>query len=181
MLKSQPLSSHDTIPGLVYYAMDASRDAGASLVTRKTYATEEVWDCHRSIITKLYQDDKRPLKQVRQVMERDYSVHATWGLEKKLKESEALHIAQLKREREAMGKESEFYIRNQRIHWERVARYLDRRPDLRHKLRTSTQAPANTDLDIICRTPSPPLDLPAFIAGPLETRLPEEMLRIFKG
>ncbi|KAK1658202.1 Clr5 domain-containing protein, partial [Colletotrichum godetiae] len=79
--------------------MNTSRDAGAPLVTRKTYATEEVWDCHRSIITKLYQDDKRPLKQVKQIMERDYSVHATermfktrlrsWGVEKKLKEFEA--------------------------------------------------------------------------------------------
>ncbi|KAK1640730.1 Clr5 domain-containing protein, partial [Colletotrichum phormii] len=80
--------------------MDTSRDTGAPLVTRKkTYATEEVWDCHRSIIAKLYQDEKMSLKQVKQIMERDYSLYATermfktrlrsWGLEKKLKESEA--------------------------------------------------------------------------------------------
>ncbi|KAK1446941.1 hypothetical protein CCUS01_02500 [Colletotrichum cuscutae] len=105
----------------------------------------------------------------------------SWGLEKKLKESEALHIAQLKGEREAMGKKTEFYIRNQRVHWERVARYLERRPDLRHKLRASAKTPANAGLDIICRTPSPSLELPAFIGGPPEVRLPEEMLRIFKG
>ncbi|KAK1447160.1 hypothetical protein CMEL01_08999 [Colletotrichum melonis] len=171
--------------------MGTRRDVETHLVTGKTYATEEVWDCHRSIITKLYQDDRKPLKQVKLMMERDYNFHATermyktrlrsWGVEKKLKESEALHIAQLKGEREAMGKKTEFYIRNQRVHWERVARYLERRPDLRHKLRASAKTPANAGLDIICRTPSPSLELPAFIGGPPEVGLPEEMLRIFKG
>lgn len=105
----------------------------------------------------------------------------SWGLDKKLKEFEVCHMAQLKRERESIGKKSEFYIRNQQVRWERVTRYLDRRPDLRHKIRASTQTPPNANLDIICRTPSPSLDLPAFIGGPPEVRLPEEMLRIFKG
>ncbi|KAL0768845.1 hypothetical protein CaCOL14_008153 [Colletotrichum acutatum] len=171
--------------------METPRNVEIPLITRITYATDEVWDCHRSIITKLYQDDKRPLKQVKQIMERDYSLNATermyktrlrsWGLEKKLKESEVLYMAQLKREREAMGKKTDFYIRNQQVDWERVARYLERRPDLRYKLRNYAQTPANAGLDIICRTPSPSLELPAFIGGPLELRLPEEMLRIFKG
>ncbi|OHE97313.1 hypothetical protein CORC01_07368 [Colletotrichum orchidophilum] len=174
--------------------MDVTREIDVvetPLVTRKPYATDEVWDCHRSIITKLYQDDKRTLKQVKQIMERDHSFYATermfktrlrsWGLEKKLKETEVWHIVQLNREREARGKKSEFYIRNQRVRWERLVRYLVRRPDLRRKLGTSTQTPINADLDIICRTPSPSLDLPAFLGGPPEVRLPEEMLRIFQG
>ncbi|KAK1446940.1 hypothetical protein CCUS01_02499 [Colletotrichum cuscutae] len=57
--------------------MGTRGDVETHLVTGKTYATEEVWDCHRSIIAKLYQDDRRPLKQVKLMMERDYNFHAT--------------------------------------------------------------------------------------------------------
>ncbi|KAK1574310.1 Clr5 domain-containing protein [Colletotrichum navitas] len=73
-------------------------DISSSLVIGKPYATDDVRNCHRSIITILYRDDNKSLKQVKQIMERDYNLFATermsktriksWGLDKKLKEAE---------------------------------------------------------------------------------------------
>ncbi|KAK1968715.1 hypothetical protein LY78DRAFT_679132 [Colletotrichum sublineola] len=160
------------------------------LVKGKPYATDDVWNCHRSIITRLYRDEKKPLKQLKEIMERDYNLFATermfktriksWGIDKKLKEAEVMRILQLKKEREAAGKNSRLYIRNQQVDWERVANYLSRRPDLRNKPRSLAPDPVAACLDIICRTPSPSPSISALLNGPPETRLPEEIMRIFE-
>ncbi|KAK1975839.1 Clr5 domain-containing protein [Colletotrichum cereale] len=173
--------------------MDDSRNTnnvGMPLTSRKCYATDDVWNCQRQTITRLYRDEKKSLKEVQHIMERDYSLYSTermfktriqnWGLNKKLKEPEVLHIFQLNERRKAIGKKSEFFIRNQKVDWERLMRYLDRRPDLRHKLYGFVQDSADVHVDIICRTPSPVLDT-SILSGPFEMRLPEEMLRISKG
>ncbi|GKT48510.1 uncharacterized protein ColSpa_08691 [Colletotrichum spaethianum] len=48
-----------------------------TLVTKKTYATEDVWSSHRSMITRLYRDEGKSLRQIKQIMERDHSLYAT--------------------------------------------------------------------------------------------------------
>ncbi|KZL75881.1 hypothetical protein CT0861_01001 [Colletotrichum tofieldiae] len=160
------------------------------LVTGKPYATDDVWNCHRSIITRLYRDEKKCLKQVKQIMECDYNLYATermfktriksWGLDKKLKEAEVLRMLQLKQERDAIGKKSKFSIRNQEVDWDRLVHYLNRRPDLRNKFRDFARNSTDAHLDLICRTPSPDLEVSSVMAGPPDLRFPEEMLQIFR-
>ncbi|KAI8230568.1 hypothetical protein K4K55_006549 [Colletotrichum sp. SAR 10_96] len=106
----------------------------------KVYATEDHWTCHRGIITRLYRDENKTLKEVKQIMEETYYFHATermfktrikrWGLDKKFKEAEVLAMLQVKNKRDAAGKKTRFTVRNQEVEWERIAHYLKRRPDL---------------------------------------------------
>ncbi|KAF0324874.1 hypothetical protein GQ607_007767 [Colletotrichum asianum] len=111
------------------------------IVTKsKVYATEDLWTCHRGIITRLYRDENKTLKEVKQIMEETYYFHATermfktrikrWGLDKKFKEAEVLAMLQVKNKRDAAGKKTRFTVRNQEVEWERIAHYLKRRPDL---------------------------------------------------
>ncbi|KAF4822995.1 hypothetical protein CGCTS75_v010514 [Colletotrichum tropicale] len=111
------------------------------IVTKsKVYATEDHWTCHRGIITRLYRDENKTLKEVKQIMEETYYFHATermfktrikrWGLDKKFKEAEVLAMLQVKNKRDAAGKKTRFTVRNQEVEWERIAHYLKRRPDL---------------------------------------------------
>lgn len=57
--------------------MDFDMVDGLPLATSKTYATAEAWDCHRDTIVRLYQGERRTLKQVKEIMERDYLFFAT--------------------------------------------------------------------------------------------------------
>ncbi|KAL3291736.1 hypothetical protein RB213_000522 [Colletotrichum asianum] len=117
----------------------------------RIYATtEELWTCHQGVITRLYKDENRPLKEVKQIMETEYFFHATermyktrikrWGLDKKFKEAEILAMLKHKRYRDAVGKDTRFAIRNQDVDWGRVVHYLKRRPDLQDTLRLSAAA-----------------------------------------
>ncbi|KAK1496468.1 hypothetical protein CCUS01_02815 [Colletotrichum cuscutae] len=84
-----------------------------------------------------------------------------WGLDKKLKEPEVLHMLELKRKRQAAGKDSRFSIEDQDVDWDRVEQYLKRRPDLHNttikRKHTPGKSTTATTLKrkITCRTPSP--------------------------
>ncbi|KAE9379799.1 hypothetical protein N431DRAFT_313535, partial [Stipitochalara longipes BDJ] len=70
------------------------------------------WDGVRALITRLYVDEDRTLKETMTIMARDHGHHGTakmykyriqrWGLDKNIKEPEAWAILQLKAEREAV-------------------------------------------------------------------------------
>ncbi|KXH38959.1 hypothetical protein CSIM01_06096 [Colletotrichum simmondsii] len=152
--------------------LDAYSDTiGISLVKSPPYATEEVWKVMQATITRLYQSEGKSLKEVKAIMERDHFFFATermfksrivrWGLDKKLKEPEVLHMLELKRKRQATGKESRFTIEDQDVDWDRVEQYLKRRPDLhnttikrRHSPGKSTTTATTLKRKITCRTPS---------------------------
>ncbi|KAK2763681.1 hypothetical protein CKAH01_15905 [Colletotrichum kahawae] len=136
---SVPVSPADAVP--------VSAPVALPIVTKsKVYATEDHWTCHRGIITRLYRDENKTLKEVKQIMEETYYFHATgyprsrermfktrikrWGLDKKFKEAEVLAMLQVKNKRDAAGKKTRFTVRNQEVEWERIAHYLKRRPDL---------------------------------------------------
>lgn len=42
-----------------------------------TWAREEDWDSHRSIFTHLYIDERKTLKEVMDIMQRDYGFFGT--------------------------------------------------------------------------------------------------------
>ncbi|EXF74411.1 hypothetical protein CFIO01_10197 [Colletotrichum fioriniae PJ7] len=151
--------------------LDAYSDTiGISLVKGPQYATEEVWKVMQATITRLYQSEGRSLREVKAIMERDHFFFATermfksrivrWGLDKKLKEPEVLHMLELKRKRQATGKDSHFTIEDQDVDWDRVEQYLKRRPDLHTTTTTKPKyAPGKSTTTlkrkISCKTPSP--------------------------
>ncbi|KAL2877612.1 hypothetical protein SGCOL_007141 [Colletotrichum sp. CLE4] len=142
-----------------------SHSSGISLVKSTPYATEEVWKVMQATITRLYQSEGKSLKEVKAIMERDHFFFATermfksrivrWGLDKKLKEPEVLHMLELKRKRQATGKDSRFSIEDQDVDWDRVEQYLKRRPDLDSKQKHTPTKSATLKRKITCRTPSP--------------------------
>ncbi|KAF9879575.1 hypothetical protein CkaCkLH20_03118 [Colletotrichum karsti] len=123
---------------------DVPAEPAPRLAKGKLYATENHWTIHREIITRLYRDENKSLKEVKKIMEGEYFFYATdrmyktrikrWGLDKKFKEAEVLAILQLKRERDRLGKKSRFAIRDQDVAWDRVLYYIKRRPDLQRHL-----------------------------------------------
>ncbi|TDZ32366.1 hypothetical protein C8035_v012476 [Colletotrichum spinosum] len=161
--------------------MSAQQDTGTNVandgqIRSKPYATEELWGRMRATITRLYQDEGRPLKEVKKIMERDYHFYATqrmfktrvvrWGLDKKLKEAEVIHMLNVKRQRLAAGKDSIFTVRGQNVDWDRHTR----------------------ELDVTCRTPSPlpgaepePPGIPSLLEPTLDVEMHEDSIRIFKA
>ncbi|TEA12203.1 hypothetical protein C8034_v006446 [Colletotrichum sidae] len=108
----------------------------------KTYVAPDDWEHNRSIITRLYKEEEKPLRQVREVMERQFAFIATermfktrikrWGLDKKFKEPEVSAMVRAKQQRDAAGKESQFFIRNQVVEWEDIRSPMAAIPDLQH-------------------------------------------------
>ncbi|KAF6802639.1 hypothetical protein CSOJ01_11455 [Colletotrichum sojae] len=166
--------------------MDIHMLDALALAKGKTYATPEVWQCHRDTITRLYQREKKTLKEVKEIMERDYWFYASermfrtrinkWGLDKKLKEDDVLEMLRLKRQHDVIGKRSHFTIRHQDVEWDRVVEYLRRRPDLEKRIRAA-DATRSKISDLICRTPSP---VPQLLQPASETRVQEDILRLLR-
>ncbi|RFN45660.1 hypothetical protein FIE12Z_10106 [Fusarium flagelliforme] len=147
-----------------------------------------VWEKKRPIITRLYQEEKRPLKEVMEVLEREHGFTATvkmyksriwkWGLDKKLKSDEVLAILILRTEREAQGKTSEFTIRGQPVDLDNINRYIRRNPQLVARFQAGVVPSIQTTLEVQCRTPGPasssPLPLP-----PKDTSCIDRVLELF--
>ncbi|TDZ14500.1 hypothetical protein Cob_v012658 [Colletotrichum orbiculare MAFF 240422] len=191
----------DVVIGNLCTPMSAQQDTGTvtandDQIRSKPYATEELWGRMRATITRLYQDEGRPLKEVKKIMESDYHFYATqrmfktrvvrWGLNKKLKEAEVIHMLNVKRQRLAAGKDSVFTVRGQNVDWDRVEQYLKRRPDLDNKRHTHIQH--TPELDVTCRTPSPPPaaepeppGIPSLLEPTLDVEMHEDSIRIFKA
>lgn len=93
-----------------------------------------------------------------------------WGIDKKLKEDDVLEAMRLKAQRDAAGKPSELIIRGRVVGFERIWRYIERKPELR-SIRWDKDigrtAGKKSSGHVVCRTPtsSPP---PMFIRSPPE-------------
>ncbi|RSL94817.1 hypothetical protein CEP52_012432 [Fusarium oligoseptatum] len=130
------------------------------------------WEKKRPIITRLYQEEKRPLKEVMEILQREHGFTATvkmyksriwkWGLDKKLKSDEVLAILIIKTERDAQGKASEFTIRGQKGR------------SRQHQPLHSTES-----WTVNCRTPSP-APSPS-LPPPPETLRVEQVLGLFRN
>ncbi|KAI5868349.1 hypothetical protein GGS23DRAFT_592128 [Durotheca rogersii] len=123
----------------------------------------DIWEQYKSIIQKLYETDRKTLKEVKKIMEIDYkfpvmplSTYETrlregLGLRKKLKSSDwAVVYHRYERRRDA-GRETGVYLNGTRIPWKKVWKEIRRT-----KARTSSGGqnhtlPAGVDV----RTPSP--------------------------
>ncbi|KAM0283291.1 hypothetical protein ACHAQH_002587 [Verticillium albo-atrum] len=154
---------------------DDSGSLGSQSKMRKRVPTE-VWETKRPLITRLYQEEKKSLREVMEIMEKDYHFVATvkmyksriwkWGLDKKLKGDEVLAILILKRDRDALKRPSEFRIRGQLVDFENIKRYVKRNPALMTKLRAGHTPNVQTAREVTCRTPSPvPSPGPALVAS----------------
>lgn len=97
---------------------------------------QEQWNSMRAIITRLYKDQNRTLKETIEIMEREHQFYATprmyktriknWGLDKKFKAQEVLVMLQAKKERETENKDTEFVVRGTKVDPRRMKRYLQR-------------------------------------------------------
>ncbi|KAM0237301.1 hypothetical protein ACHAPO_004648 [Fusarium lateritium] len=149
------------------------------------------WEKKRPIITKLYQEEKRPLKEVMEVLEREHGFTATvkmyksriwkWGLDKKLKSDEVLAILILRTEREAQGKTSEFTIRGQPVDLDNINRYVRRNPQLVTRFRAGVVPSIQTTLEVQCHTPSPSHNSPLPPPPPEEIFCIEQVVDLFKS
>ncbi|KAF4779606.1 hypothetical protein HER10_EVM0005323 [Colletotrichum scovillei] len=161
------------------------------LVAGKIYATEKDWHHMQPIIAKLYRDENRSLRQVREIMESRYHFHATtkmyksrlstWKLDKKLKEAEVVVMLRQKEDRDAAGKRSRFFLRGQEVKWDRVLQYLKHRPDLQDPTNVDIQRYLDTNLDVTCSTPSPTLfknEIPCRIEPHSDLRLLDNSIRL---
>ncbi|KAF9870765.1 hypothetical protein CkaCkLH20_11664 [Colletotrichum karsti] len=169
---------------------DDMTSPGQSAKPRKRVPAE-IWETKRPIITRLYQEEKKSLKEVMEIMEREYHFTATvkmyksriwkWGLDKKLKGDEVLAIMLLKRDRDELGKgPTEFRIRGQLVDMENINRYLKRNPSLMAKFRAGHTPSVQTTLEVTCRTPSPPSSPPRALAPTTELQSTEQVLCLFR-
>ncbi|KAK3312268.1 hypothetical protein B0H66DRAFT_485643 [Apodospora peruviana] len=131
-----------------------------------SYASPEDWDNHRAEITRLYLDQDKTLREVKEHMEQAYNFVATekmyktrikkWALDKNNKMAEVIYMVRLKNQREGQGKQSEFTIRNRPVDWKDIERYLNRTPGLQAKIAEDGHMELGSNaFGIVCRTPAP--------------------------
>ncbi|GAW13977.1 hypothetical protein ANO14919_033690 [Xylariales sp. No.14919] len=167
--------------------MGTSRPSGG-------WATASDWANHRSLITALYRDQNKTLKQTMQVMEEKHSFFATvrmykarfqqWEIEKKIKAEDAVEIFRQQSARTKAGKSSVVYIRGRKINPDRLQRYRYRAPPpvsekifmVERELSTSPSE-FSTSSHIICRTPSPSPQL----EDPADFKAPLQCMQILEG
>ncbi|KDN61966.1 hypothetical protein CSUB01_11652 [Colletotrichum sublineola] len=150
----------------------------------------EIWEAKRPIITRLYQEENKSLKEVMEIMQRKHHFVATvkmyksriwkWGLDKKLKGDEVLAIMLLKRDRDALRKPTEFRIRGQLVDLENICRYMKRNPSVMAKFKAGQLPSAQTALEVTCRTPSPPPSPSRALTPTAEMQNTEQVLCFFR-
>jgi hypothetical protein len=137
-------------------------------VTHSTGPPPDTWELNRATIQRLYLEEKKTLPQVMQTMKLDYGLNATvkmykrrlrlWKMDSKnLRRREVKHIAQLKVERDAVGKASHFSINGRTLDMEHVQRYLKKHGFSSLQDLNRAASPVTEDADVDCSTPA---DLP---------------------
>jgi hypothetical protein len=159
-----------------------------ALQLRNKRVPTEQWETIRPLFTRLYQEEKRPLKEVMEILERDHHFKATvkmfksriwkWGLDKKLKSDEVLAILALKRERDRQGKRSVFTIRGNEVDMDNINRYRKRNPQLEARLIAGHSPNLQTSGEVECYSP-PPSPSPS-LAAPPELGHTQEILILFR-
>jgi hypothetical protein len=107
-----------------------------------------------------------------------------WGLDKKHKAPEVLEMLRLKRQRDAVGKRSKFFIRNRPVSWEDVERYIKRSRTLLAKSDSGFLEIGGHATGVVCRTPSPDPSIVLSVPGNMEAsdefRTADEVVRIMR-
>ncbi|KAL0932905.1 uncharacterized protein CTRU02_211868 [Colletotrichum truncatum] len=131
----------------------------------------EAWESFRLTIKQLYLEERRPLKEVMQIMAEQYGFQATpkmyktrfsqWGFVKNNTEDEVKRLLSMKFQRDAEGKVSEF-VRNGRV--VNLGTYLKRKGVTEYDL-VDFETPAQLPSYVRCRTPTPP-PAPGYLRSP---------------
>ncbi|KAJ2976018.1 hypothetical protein NUW58_g8197 [Xylaria curta] len=175
------------------------------------WATPSDWATHRPLITRLYSDQNKTLKETMRVMEEKHAFYATvrmykarfqqWRIEKKIKAEDAVEIFRQLTARAKAGKRSVAFIRGRKVNLERLQRYRYRAAAIVSEqiLRaendpvdfTTEISPSSPSSDVHCRTPSPspspsppPEDRPTLfrrLEDPTDLRVPRECMQILSS
>ncbi|UQC84370.1 uncharacterized protein CLUP02_09866 [Colletotrichum lupini] len=131
----------------------------------------EAWESFKGTIKHLYLEERRPLKEVMQIMADQYGFQATpkmyktrfsqWGFVKNNTEDEVKRLLSMKFQRDAEGKVSEF-VRNGRV--VNLGTYLKRKGVTEYDL-VDFETPAQLPSYVRCRTPTPP-PAPGYLRSP---------------
>ncbi|KAH6889888.1 hypothetical protein B0T10DRAFT_42409 [Thelonectria olida] len=122
----------------------------------------EAWESFKSTIRTLYLEERKPLKEVMNIMTEKYGFQATpkmyktrfsqWGFVKNNTEEEVKRLLSMKFQRDAEGKVSEF-VRNGKV--VNLGTYLKRKGVTEYDL-IDFEQPADLPAHVKCRTPTPP-------------------------
>ncbi|KAJ3580250.1 hypothetical protein NPX13_g305 [Xylaria arbuscula] len=170
---------------------------------RDGWATASDWAHHRSLITALYRDQNKTLKDTMRIMEEKYNFFATvrmykarfqqWEIEKKIKAEDAVEIFRQQTARTNAGKPSVVYIRGRKISPDRLQRYryraaamvLEQILVVENGANTSRTIMAPESSHIVCRTPSPTPEgspiLSTQLSDPTDLKVPHDCMSILKG
>ncbi|EXJ76325.1 uncharacterized protein A1O5_00833 [Cladophialophora psammophila CBS 110553] len=131
------------------------------------------WQPFQALITRLYREENRPLKEVMQILETQHGFKATekmyksriraWRLDKKNKRTEVQEILRLRENRKLLGKKSAFILRDRPVDMDDVERYVKRTGLLVQQAEPMSSGSSPLP-DLICFTPPPtphPLSAPA--------------------
>ncbi|KAK6948642.1 hypothetical protein Daesc_010412 [Daldinia eschscholtzii] len=158
------------------------------------------WNNYRDVITTLYLEQNKSLKEVMRIMREEYYFFATekmykirfnrWGLHKKLRAHQVAELLLQRGRRAAEGKPSVSYVHGRKVDADRLNAYLRRvSPTSKKELvellsgkLDSIDAQKRSIEEIVCRTPSPePEPIPRRVEAPDNLRLPEECMQIVRS
>ncbi|KAK5658323.1 hypothetical protein OQA88_2299 [Cercophora sp. LCS_1] len=156
---------------------------------QQKWASDADFTTHRKKITDLYH--AHPLPVLMRTMEAEYNFFATpkmyktrfrrWGLWKHNQASTVTSIIQLKRQRDAAHKPSEFTLNGRPVNYERIKSYLRRNEKMRRLLESSSALPTvspDTKLALAARTPSPS---PEPVTAPTAFRNEEQLYHAIRN
>ncbi|OCT45116.1 hypothetical protein CLCR_05986 [Cladophialophora carrionii] len=131
--------------------------------TRARAYSEDQWEQKKALFSRLYRDKGKSLGDVQAILAKEYDFHPTvamlktrirkWGLDRKNKRPDMLYALRVVLERQALGKDTSFIIRDRVVTSDDIKRYFKRKGvlDLQALLRESPAADATTEVE--CHTP----------------------------
>ncbi|CCF36756.1 hypothetical protein CH063_08246 [Colletotrichum higginsianum] len=161
---------HARAPSMAPSVAPTPKSAMGSRPSREQVPAE-AWESFKLTIRHLYLEERRPLKEVMQIMADQYGFQATpkmyktrfsqWGFVKNNTEDEVKRLLSMKFQRDAEGKVSEF-VRNGRV--VNLGTYLKRKGVTEYDL-VDFETPAQLPSYVRCRTPTPP-PAPGYLRSP---------------
>ncbi|KAH8887144.1 hypothetical protein GQ53DRAFT_327200 [Thozetella sp. PMI_491] len=156
--------------------------------SQRQWAKAPDWLAAMPTIKKLYKDERKTLKEVMDIMEKQHNFYATpkmyksklkeWDISKSFKAQEILAVFHAMEGRQAEGKSSQFVMRGKEVDLKWVRHYIKRNRS-RMKLdiaeRKRSPSASGSGDEIVCRTLAP-RPMPT-IAAPGALQSAEELIR----
>ncbi|KAH8882937.1 hypothetical protein GQ53DRAFT_664917, partial [Thozetella sp. PMI_491] len=157
------------------------------------YASDRDWERHKALITRLYRDENKTLKEVMAIMLYKHGFHATqkmfktrikkWDAGKNRRNTDSVRMWKVSDDQTGHSRAVLVFREHDPVDWEEVGRYLRLHPELQSRISQGVFE-FTQEHGVVCRLPPADLALsmsvPDNLNGSPDVQLPEEIVHLIR-